>query len=109
MGDRIVLGVQADRDCYLTLINEGTSGQQVVLFPNDYDRSTLISGGIPYWFPNPGHPFDFQLQGPPGTEVVRALATLDPLWRYDLDLDANLAALSTQGYVEARCVIAVRA
>ena len=107
VGDPVTIGFQASVDCYAVLINEGTSGQQTVLFPNVYTQDNWLRAGISYWFPNPGHPFEFRLEGPPGTETIWALAALKSVWRYGADFDQNLAAVLNGEHAEAHCYVQV--
>lgn len=44
-GDELSITVQTNRPCYLTLINIDTTGKATVLFPNDFERDTLLSAG----------------------------------------------------------------
>jgi hypothetical protein len=67
---------RATRDCYLTLLNIGTSGKLTVLFPNTEQRDNFIVAGRIYQIPSPEAEFGFQLQGPPGLEKLKAIATL---------------------------------
>lgn len=76
VGDAIVVGFRASRDCYLTLLNLGTSGGLTILFPNAHQRENFVRGGDPYHIPAADSGFEFRLQGPPGTERLKAVATL---------------------------------
>ncbi|NLC55967.1 MAG: DUF4384 domain-containing protein [Armatimonadetes bacterium] len=78
-GEKIVFKFQADRDCYLNLIDCGTSGQVTVLFPNAYHRDNRIQAGKVYSIPSAEMGFDIETQGPTGRELVKAIATLRPL------------------------------
>jgi hypothetical protein len=80
VGDVIRLNVRADRDCYLTLINVGTSGKVTVLFPNQYRRDGFIRGGRVYRTETRGEmPFKIRATGPAGRELVKVIATREPL------------------------------
>jgi hypothetical protein len=75
-GERIVLTFQADHECYLTIMNIGTSGKVIRLWPNSY--STLenrIPANTPRRFPNADDGFAYKIGGPPGVERVIAYAT----------------------------------
>jgi hypothetical protein len=77
IGDTIVLQFEATRDCYLTLLNIGTSGKLTILFPNALYRENLIKAGTRYQIPGADYGFDYVLQGPAGVEKLKAIATLD--------------------------------
>lgn len=86
-GENIVFKFKADRDCYLNLIDCGTSGQVTVLFPNAYHKDNRIQGGKEYSIPSADMGFDIQTQGPSGRELVKAVATLRPLNLLDFDFN----------------------
>jgi len=80
LGDVIRFNFKADRDCYLTLINVGTSGRITVLFPNQYRPDGFIQGGRVYQTETRGEmPFKIRASGPAGRELVKVVATLKPL------------------------------
>ncbi len=86
IGDHVVFYVKAERDCYLTLINAGSSGNITIIFPNPFHKSNFIKAGKTYVIPGPDYGFNFDLLGPPGQERVKAIATLTPELPIDLDL-----------------------
>lgn len=75
MGDKINLYFRSEKDCYLTLINYGTSGKMTVLLPNALSHGNFIKGGLTYAIPGQDYPFEYILSGPPGTERIKAVAT----------------------------------
>ena len=77
IGDAIKVGFSADRDCYLTLLNIGTSGKLTVLFPNATQPDNFIAADSVHEIPGPDDGFEYRLQGPPGREGLKAVATLD--------------------------------
>ena len=80
IGDVIRLNFRAQRDCYLTVINVGTSGRVTVLFPNEHRPDGWIRGGRVYQTETEGEmPFKIRAVGPPGRELVKAVATLEPI------------------------------
>jgi hypothetical protein len=76
IGQKIVVGFRASRDCYLTLLNIGTSGRLTVLFPNSSHTDNFIKAGRDYQIPDLNDDFEYELQGPVGTEKIKAVATL---------------------------------
>lgn len=76
IGQKIVVSFRASRDCYLTLLNIGTSGKLTVLFPNSLHPDNFIQGGRDYRIPDAEDDFEYELQGPPGLERLKAVATL---------------------------------
>lgn len=80
IGDLIRFNFRADQDCYLALINVGTSGKITVLFPNQYRPDGFIQGGKVYQTGTQGElPFQIRATGPAGRELVKVIATLKPL------------------------------
>lgn len=77
VGDNIAVHFRADRDCYLTLVNIGTSGKLTILFPNAFHRDDFVSANKEYEIPAEGYGFEYELQGPPGVEKLKAIATLE--------------------------------
>ena len=75
-GQKIVVGFRASRDCHLTLLNIGTSGKLTVLFPNSQHQDNFIQAGREYQIPADEDDFEYLLQGPPGVEKLKAVATL---------------------------------
>jgi len=79
VGEKVVFSVETTRDCYLTLLNIGTSGQVKVLLPNQFQRGNLLRAGVSQRVPESGSSFEFTLSGPPGTEGVMAICALDSI------------------------------
>ncbi|MBI3947335.1 MAG: caspase family protein [Armatimonadetes bacterium] len=78
-GEKIVFKFRAERDCYLNLIDCGTSGKVTVLFPNAFHKDNRIQAGREYAIPSDEMGFDIETQGPAGLELVKAVATVKPL------------------------------
>lgn len=75
-GDDITLTFSADRECYLTLMDLGTSGRIIRLWPNDYSaKDNKIQANVTRHFPGPGDNFKFKIGGPDGVERLIAYAT----------------------------------
>lgn len=75
-GDRIVLTFQADLECYLTIMNVGTSGTVIRLWPNHYTKGdNRIPAATPRQFPDSDAGFVYKIGGPPGVERIIAYAT----------------------------------
>jgi hypothetical protein len=74
IGERFTLNAQSDRDCYLTLLDLGTSGQVCVLLENHRLRT-----GSPVALSGPDESREWLVGGPPGIERIRGFFTLQPL------------------------------
>ncbi len=67
------LMVRSDRDCHLTLINTGPTGNMRQIFPNRYQQQTLIPGGQTIVVPGLGEGVAIRPIGPTGVEQVTAI------------------------------------
>jgi len=79
VGERAVLNFQADRDAYVTLFNLGTSGKLTLLYPNPFAQNNFVRAGEIVQFPRMADPFEYVIEGPRGTERIKAIATTRPL------------------------------
>ena len=78
-GDQLVLTIVADRSCYLTILDIGTSGKVSVLLPNEYSGDNRLQAGEARRFPAPGRDgFQFTVTPPPGEERLVVIATTRP-------------------------------
>ncbi len=77
-GDTVAVNFEADRDCYLTLIDVGTSGKITRLWPNDFSgNDNFVKADKRYSFPSSSDRFLFRVSGPDGIERIIAIATED--------------------------------
>jgi hypothetical protein len=79
IGDKLNLVFTADQDCHLYLIDIGTSGKAHILFPNQWHASNKVEKGKTYRIPPEDGKFVFRVQGPEGTNYLKAIATLKPV------------------------------
>jgi hypothetical protein len=79
IGDDVEILVEASRDCYLTLLNVGTSGKLTILYPNSLHPDSFLPGGRPHVIPGSEYGFRYVLKGPIGTERLKAIATSEPV------------------------------
>jgi hypothetical protein len=79
IGDIIRLCARVNRDCYLSLINIGTSGNISVLLPNRLHTESIVRSGEVVAFPDIRDTFKYRLKGPVGSEKVIAIAASVPL------------------------------
>lgn len=75
-GDIVALTFESDGDCYLTIMDMGTSGRIVRLWPNQYSGGdNFVPANSPRSFPSPNDRFQFKIGGPGGVERIVAYAT----------------------------------
>ncbi|MFH0958509.1 MAG: DUF4384 domain-containing protein [Pseudomonadota bacterium] len=79
VGEDVVIEFMADKDCYVALIDIGTSGRAIILFPNKWHPDNKVEKGKPYSIPATGSNFSFRVMGPGGEEHIKALASVDPV------------------------------
>ena len=126
IGDTLTIYVRSDKDCYLSLLDIGTSGKLTLLFPNSLYKDNFIQGGKTYSIPGDFWGFSLKVLAPLGIERIKAIATLKPFSLvkskiyqgfYSLekenvrglrDIKVNMKTLSSmtwvQDYVEIRIV-----
>ena len=69
---------QANRDGYVHLVNVGTTGKIIILFPNAFAPNHAVKAGQTYSVPGADDPYELSLSGPEGVELVYALFTTGP-------------------------------
>jgi len=72
--EKVVLTVNPNRDCYIYLLNIGSSGTIDRILPNPYDENNFVRAGQEYVIPSTDE-YAFEVGGPPGQEFVKAIAT----------------------------------
>jgi hypothetical protein len=77
IGDKVNLYFKSEKDCYLTLLNYGTSGKLTVLFPNSLFKENFIKANTIYAIPGRDYPFDYIISGPAGIERIKAIAVIE--------------------------------
>jgi|GEM_PF-1125334 len=76
--DNIILTFHADRECYLTIMDVGTSGRILRLWPNDISGTdNRCPANTQMCFPAPQDGFRYRIAGPEGTERIIAYATAE--------------------------------
>lgn len=71
-GDHLNLFVKVTSDCHLTLISIDQRGRGTVVFPSDFETSTLLTAGQELRLPGPSSPYSFRL-AESGREHIVAL------------------------------------
>lgn len=81
IGERVIFNFFSERDCYLILVNLDSQGNFDIIFPNKYYRNNFVKGGRTITIPDEKMRREFELQffEPEGEEVVKAIATIEPL------------------------------
>ncbi len=72
IGTSIRIEVTTNTECYLYILNIGTSGKTSLLLPNEYDSTNYFHPNETYHLPGPD--FGFDIEGPPGKETIQIFA-----------------------------------
>ena len=121
-GDRLTIFVRSNEDCYLYLIYHDAAGNDVLIFPNERQPRHKILAGVVYQIPDARDPFEFVIQGPFGSELIKAIVSKSPLPELSGKVLSNgIKLLSgsfkdnitrvrgismrSKGYAEASCVL----
>ena len=78
VGDTLKLFVKTNRDAFITVVDVGTSGKVVVLFPNKHASDNRIGADKVLEIPGPKAPYDIRVSGPAGQELIKVIATTRP-------------------------------
>lgn len=97
VADQVAFGFTSDRDCYLCMINIGTTGKTTILFPNKWHPNNKIEGGKTYRIPPEGSDYAFKFMGPEGTERIKVIASLEPVLANVQSLQEELRTPVEQG------------
>lgn len=89
LGARVRVGFQANQDCWVTLVDVGTSGTVSVFYPPPPGAARPVCAGQSHYFPSAEDGFDFVLSGQTGLETIRAYASCTPFHLDTLQLDAQ--------------------
>lgn len=79
LGDEIKVTVRSDRDGHLYLLYVDADENVSCIFPNKVQRSNAIKAGEDVVIPAAGTGFKLRVSPPTGTEVLKALVTVEPL------------------------------
>lgn len=75
IGDEVVIRFKAERDCYVTIFDLGTSGQITVLFPNRFYATNFVKKDQVISIPGRFQNFSIKVSGPAGLEKLKIFAT----------------------------------
>lgn len=78
IGEPINLQVTASKDCHLTVLNVDASNQTRQLFPNQFQQSSKVTGGLTVLIPGNAQGVQYLAEGPIGQETVTAICTTAP-------------------------------
>jgi hypothetical protein len=79
VGQQLKVFVRPRQTSFVTVLNVGSSGRVTVIFPNFYQRDTRVPAGQTVAIPAERAGWRIDVVGPPGIEVVKVIATPEPL------------------------------
>lgn len=74
-GEKLTVYFQSNKNCYLTLFDFTPEGEVHQIFPNRWHRDNYVRAGKICQIPAPEDGFEFTIKGPPGEEIIKAIAT----------------------------------
>jgi len=78
-GDTITFNIETNQDCYVTIMDMGTSGRILRLWPNQYSQgNNLVKANSVRRFPSEADRFQYKIGGPSGVERIIAYGTSEP-------------------------------
>jgi Domain of unknown function (DUF4384) len=96
-GDRLIVYVQSSRDAYLKLDYFQADGTVVHLVPNVFRGQASIKAGQTYSFGDDSAPEHFEIRGPFGAEIIKALLSVRP---FDSTLAVNGTTSDSRDYLQ---------
>jgi len=92
LGSHVCLAIEADQECHLLLLDEGTSGKTYCLCPSQFAENTSIPKGRSI-LPQIKSPYNsFVVSGVPGREHLLAILTDEPLNLNWMPVNPNVPA-----------------
>jgi hypothetical protein len=85
VGQRLKVFVRPKETSYITVLNVGSSGRVAVIFPNFYQREMRVRAGQIVRIPAEGSNWHIDVAGPPGVEVIKIIASREPLRLRELE------------------------
>ncbi|KPJ50507.1 MAG: hypothetical protein AMJ41_01285 [candidate division Zixibacteria bacterium DG_27] len=131
LGEDVVVYFRTNMDCYVLLYEIDTEGYLHLIYPHDPYEDCSVSGEVTYRVPNPDRDYRFRICGPPGEELLYAVASphpispprwlpyrsegeYDPSWcayleeeRFDLIDKANFKVFEDRYFVSDWCVFEI--
>jgi hypothetical protein len=101
-GEIVKFNFRSNKDCYVYLYHVDSTGQVIMIFPNRYNKSNFIKANQVYTIPDPSMNFNFKIALPFGSEMVKAIASLQPI--PDIDTRPNNELFRNIGKISDRNV-----
>ena len=102
IGETVTFKLRVNRDAYVTLVDIGTSGEVTVIYPNRLHTSHFVRAGQDVLIPPADAGFTLAVQGPPGFDQVRAIATEEPVKIHASDFGGQKAIFRSLDKLQTR-------
>ncbi|GGK93547.1 DUF4384 domain-containing protein [Deinococcus radiotolerans] len=94
-GEPIKVAVKTNQDAYVYLFNINANGVVDLFFPNNYEESNFVQGGVTRVFPQQNAKYGLNIGGPNGQDRLLALAS-----KKELDLTDIAKFAKDQGFAQ---------
>ena len=74
VGETVEISMKPTRDCYVYVLDIGSSGKINLLFPSEYEPNNFLKKGQEYTIPSTDE-YAIELGGPIGDERIKVIAT----------------------------------
>jgi hypothetical protein len=78
-GDKLYLFLKANLDCYVKVLYQQVDGSKLLIFPNKYHPDARIRKNQLYQIPPDDNSFEWVVQAPFGAEMVKVMASTEPV------------------------------
>ncbi len=89
IGDQAVVSFTVDKPMFVRVVVINSKGEISTLFPNVYQSDNYCKPGITYRVPPADGSFALNIEGPAGTDKIRAVASETPIASGDLFFTSN--------------------
>lgn len=79
LGDTVRFFIKANKDCYITLLDIGTTGKTHIIYPNRHQKTNFVQAGEIISIPQAIDRFEFKVTGKRGNELIKVIATIEPI------------------------------
>jgi hypothetical protein len=87
IGEKVEFSFHSEEDCYLLMFNKDVEGNFTILFPNEFHRENFVKGGGTVRIPDRKMGFELEFFPPAGEEMVKVIATKEPIKLSDIGID----------------------
>ena len=88
-GDKLYLFLKANLDCYVKVLYQQVDGSKLIIFPNKYHPDARVRKNQLYQIPPDDNSFEWVVQEPFGVEMVKVMASTEPIDVQGAAPDAN--------------------